>query len=61
MADKLTRYELGMIKQMHDRQHYTCVDPKYLAEQLKRIDLPPRVSRFELAERVREIEQRVNE
>lgn len=42
---------------MHDEQHYKCVDPEYLARQLKKIGLPSKVSRFELAERVRELER----
>ena len=59
MAERLTRYELGMIVQMHDEQHYKCVDKEYLAQQLGRIDLPPNVSRFELAERVKELEREI--
>ena len=56
MKERLTRYELGRIQQMHDTQHYMCVDPGYLAKQLARIDLPPRVSRFTLAQRIKELE-----
>lgn len=40
-----------MIKQMHDQQHYKCIDPKDLAQQLNRIGLPLKASRFELAEK----------
>ncbi len=58
MEERLTRYELAEIKRMYNEQHYRCLDPKFLAQQLKRIDLPPNVSRFELAERVREIERK---
>ena len=28
--EKLTRYELGQIKEMHDTQDYICVDKKHL-------------------------------
>ena len=59
MAERLTRYELGMIKQMHDEKYYKCVDQEYLAQQLRRIDLPPEVSRFELAEKVGELEREI--
>ncbi|MBS3151398.1 hypothetical protein J4443_03410 [Candidatus Woesearchaeota archaeon] len=61
MAEGLTRYELGIIKQMHDEQHYKCVNQEYLAQQLRRIDLPPNVSRFDLAEKVRELERKISE
>lgn len=61
MVERLTRYELGMIQQMHDEQHYKCIDPKYLAQQLKRMGLPPKVSRFELAERIRKIEREISQ
>ncbi len=57
MVERLTRYELGIIQQTHDRQHYTCASSEYVAKQLKRIDLPPEASRFEVAERIREIER----
>ena len=57
MEEKLTRYELGQIEQMHDRAHYTCVSPEYLAKQLERIGLPPKVSRFDLAQRTKELEK----
>jgi len=60
MAERLTRYELGIIIQMHDQQHYKCVDQEYLAQQLRRMDLPPHVSRFELAEKVRELERKMS-
>ena len=56
MEERLSRYELGEIKRMHDERHYKCVDQKYLAQQLERIGLPPKVSRFQVAERVRELE-----
>jgi hypothetical protein len=57
MEERLTRYELGAIMQMHDEQHYKCVNQEHLAEQLRRMGLPPRVSRFQVAERVRELEK----
>jgi hypothetical protein len=53
---RLTRYKLGIIKEMHDRADYTSVDKDYLAQQLRRIGLPPKVSRFELAQRIKELE-----
>jgi len=56
MEEGLSRYELGVIKQLHDRQHYTCVSHDYLAQQLIRIGLPSDASRFEVAERAKEIE-----
>lgn len=56
MEKRLTRYELGEIENMHDRAHYTCVDPEYLAKQLARLNLPPKISRFDLAQRIKEIE-----
>ena len=56
----LTRFELGQISQMHDRAHYTCVSPEYLAEQLEKIGLTPRVSRFDLAQKIKEIENNYN-
>ena len=52
----LSRYDLGMIKKMHDEQHYTCVDQKYLAEQLEKIGLPSNVSRFEVAQKIKQLE-----
>ncbi len=60
MEERLSRYELGEIKRMHDEQHYKCVDPEYLAQQLKRMGLPPKVSRFELAEKIRELESQLS-
>ena len=61
MAERLTRYELGMIQKMHDEQHYKCVDPEYLAQQLKRIDLPQEVSRFDLSQKVKELEREISQ
>ena len=55
--ERLTRYQLGEIERLHDTSHQMCVRPKYLHQQLERIGLPPRVSRFEVAQRVREIER----
>ena len=60
MEEKLSRYKLGEIQRMHDEQHYKCVDQQYLAQQLKRIGLPPKVSRFQVAERVREFERKLS-
>lgn len=60
MEEKLSRYELGEIKRMHDEQHYKCVDPSYLAQQLERIGLPQKVSRFQVAGRVRELERKLS-
>jgi len=57
MKEKLSRYELGCIQQMHDTAHYTCVDRNYLAQQLTRMGLPPKVSRFDLAQRIIELER----
>ena len=53
---RLTRYELGQISKMHDEAHYRCIDRKDLAKQLEMIGLPARTSRFDLAQRLREIE-----
>ena len=61
MAERLTRYELGMIKRMYDEQHYKCVDKEYLAQQLNRIGLSLQVSRFELAEKVGELEIKISQ
>jgi len=60
MEERLTRYELGIIQKMHDEQNYRCVSQEYLTQQLKRIDLPPEVSRFQVAERVRELEKELS-
>lgn len=57
MEEGLTRYELGTIKQAHDRAHYTCITADELARQLRRIDLPYDASRFDVAERIRQIEK----
>ncbi len=57
MEERLTRYELGMIIRMHDEQNYRCVTQEYIAQQLKRIGLPPNASRFEVAQKVRELSQ----
>ncbi|MBI5804164.1 hypothetical protein HY450_02880 [Candidatus Pacearchaeota archaeon] len=59
MEERLLRYELGEIRRMHDEQHYKCVFKEYLSKQLKRMGLPTRVSRFELAEKVRELESKL--
>ncbi len=59
MEEKLSRYELGQIRQMHDRAHYTCVSPEYLAQQLERIDLPPKVSGFDLTQRIKQLENKL--
>ena len=53
---RLSRYELGQIQEMHDQINYKCIDRKNLTEQLKIIGLPSRISRFDLAQRLREIE-----
>ncbi len=60
MEEKLSRYDLGEIERMHDEQHYKCVNPEHLAQQLRRIGLPPQVSRFELSERIRELKRKLN-
>ena len=57
VIEKLTRYEIGLIQQMHDEQQYRCVDQAYLTQQLNRIGLPEKVSRFELAQKVIELEK----
>ena len=54
--ERLTRYDLGIIQKMHDEQHYTCADRKDLAEQLEKIGLPSNVSRFDLAQKIKQIE-----
>jgi len=56
MAEQLTRYELGIIQKMHDEQGYMCVDRKYLTQQLERIGLSGETSRFEVSQRVKELE-----
>ncbi len=57
MVNGLSRYDLRMINEMHDQQGYMCVDQEYLAQQLRRIGLLPNASRFEVAERVRQLER----
>ncbi len=59
MQEKLTRYELGIINEMHDKAHYTCINQKYLAQRLNRLNLPLNVSRFNLAQHIKEIETRI--
>lgn len=56
---RISRFELGMIYKMHDEKHYRCADSVYLAQQLNKIGLPSKVSRFELAERIKEIEREI--
>lgn len=58
-GERLTRYKLGIIRQMHDSAHYTWVSQEYLTEQLARVGLPSKVSRFQLAQRIEEIELRM--
>ena len=53
---RLTRYELGQISQMHDEVDQKCINREELAKQLQIIGLPPKVSRYNLAQRLREIE-----
>ena len=53
---RLTKYELGQISQMHDEVNQKCINREELAEQLQIIGLPPKVSRYDLAQRLREIE-----
>lgn len=60
MKEKLTRYDLGQIQQMHDRAHYTCVTPEYLAQQLERVGLSSKVSRFDLAQRINKLEKEIS-
>ena len=55
---KLSRYELGEIKKLHDEQHYRLVSPEYVDSQLRRIGLSRTASRFEVAERTKEIERK---
>ena len=55
---RLSRYELGQIHEMHDQINYKCIDRKNLTEQLKIIGLPSRISRFDLAQRLKEIENK---
>ena len=57
MAEKLTRYEMGAIQKLHDNAHYMCVSRDYLTQQLARLNLPMHVSRFDLAQRIKEIER----
>ena len=61
MEERLTRYELGEIKQTHDRAHYINIDTNDLAHKLKRIGLSPNASRSEVVERVRQIEKDMEE
>ncbi len=58
MAEKLTRYEMGEIRKLHDAFGYGCrkVSRDYLTQQLARLGLPSRVSRFDLTQRIRGIE-----
>ena len=60
MEERLTRYQLGIIEKIHDEAHYNGVTQEYLAQQLERIGLPPRVSRFNLAQRIKELERQLS-
>jgi len=60
MNETLTRYDLGEIRRLHDEAHYRQVTPDYVAKQLARIGLSKDVSRFEVAERVRELERDID-
>jgi hypothetical protein len=59
MAEKLTRYEMGEIGKLHDAfsYGYKAVSRDYLTQQLARLGLPSRVSRLNLAQRIKEIER----
>lgn len=59
MSKPLSRYELGEIMRIHDEQHYRCVDKKYVTKQLEKIYLPPNASRFDVADKVRELERKL--
>ncbi|MBU2458801.1 MAG: hypothetical protein ABIJ58_03160 [Nanoarchaeota archaeon] len=56
MEEGLTRYELGMIRKVQDQAHYTCVSPDSLAQQMQRVCLLSNDSRFNLAQRIKQIE-----
>ena len=55
----LSRFELAEIRRMHDEQGYKCINKEHLAEKLAQIGLPPHVSRFEVSERIKELERRI--
>lgn len=57
----ITRYELGSINELYDK-HQQSEDPNVreeLSRLLEKIGLPINVSRFEIAQRKREIEARM--
>ena len=60
MEEGLSRYDMGEIQRIHDEQHYRCVTPEYVAKQLARIGLPPEASRFEVAQRISELEKKLD-
>ena len=50
---------MGVIQQMHDTMHYNCTTQKDLKKQLSRLGLQPPVSRYDVAQRIKEIESRM--
>jgi hypothetical protein len=58
--ERLTRYELGEIKRLHDKQRYRSISREYLASQLARIGLSSNASRFDVADKVGELERGLN-
>lgn len=61
MAKSLSRYELGVIRKLHDETHYREASLDYLAYQLARIGLPANVSRFRVAQRIKELEREIED
>ena len=57
MIERLSRYQLGQIKKLHDEAHYRNVTPEDVTRELARIGLHSPCSRFQVAERVRELER----
>lgn len=57
----LSRFELGEIQRTHDQKDYMCTPPEDLAKQLARIGLTPNASRFTVAQRVSELEWKLNQ
>jgi len=58
-VERLSRYDLGQIKKLHDEQDCRSVTREYVDYQLGRIGLRRDASRFEVAERIKELERRI--
>lgn len=60
MEEKLSRYELGEIEKIWDEKYYRCVGSAYLDKQLEKTGLSRKVSRFQVAEKVRAVERGIS-